>query len=426
MMKQGDTNGMRGKHVTGSPGLQQEVDRLVARGQDAAGELVELLLREAVTKKASDLHIEPLGDALHARYRIDGVLRDGALIPCSLHERLVGRIKVLADLVAYRSDIPQEGRIGSGLGLNGVELRVSTFPTIHGEKITIRILDSSQVLMQLAELGFSPQALDPFRDTILRPGGTVLLTGPSSSGKTTTMYAALCEIHEKRSAEAHIVTVEDPVEFDLGFVSQTQIRPYGELTFPRALRSLLRHDPEVIMVGEIRDPETAQIVIQAGLTGHMVISTIHSGSAAGVFTRLIEMGIEPFLVASSVSAVLAQRLVRLTCSGCRKEDGHDPQLWQHFGFEKPPAWRPARGEGCAKCDATGYLGRTAMMELLLVRGAVREAVLKRSTTGAIEEAARAGGMKTLLEDGLEKVRQGMTTMEELARILLPEERTGPV
>jgi type II secretory ATPase GspE/PulE/Tfp pilus assembly ATPase PilB-like protein len=321
-------------------------------------------------------------------------------------------------MVVYQKEVPQDGRIDASEERCGQEMRVSTFPTVYGEKTVIRLLGSHGDFLELDALGFQEEAVGGLRDLVFRPQGTLLLTGPSSSGKTTTIYALLHEIMERRQPAPHIVTIEDPVEYRLGKISQTEINPHAGFTFESALRSMLRQDPEVIMVGEIRDAETARTAIQAGLTGHLVISTIHSGTAAGVFTRLLDMGIEPFLIASSVTGVLAQRLVRVNCSHCTSEYEPEEALSVRFGLGDKGV-RFQHGTGCDECQGIGYLNRTAIGELLLVNEEIADLVLERSRTRPLHEAAIRNRMVTLAGDGVLKVRKGITTLEEMRRVLPP-------
>ncbi|MBI4559178.1 MAG: type II/IV secretion system protein [Candidatus Hydrogenedentes bacterium] len=382
---------------------------------------VDAILTEAASHHASDVHFEPLEDALYIRFRVDGMRHDVARISKDHHPRIIARLKILAKLVVYQRDVPQDGRIEPKETSGAQAMRVSTFPTVYGEKAVVRVLGLQDQLLRLDALGFAPLVVAQLRELLARPQGTVLLTGPSSSGKTTTIYALLQELIEGRKNATHTVTIEDPVEYRLGRIAQTEIRPDTGFTFANALRAILRQDPEVIMVGEIRDPETAHTAIQAGLTGHLVISTIHSGTAAGVFTRLLDMGVETFLLASSVSGVLAQRLVRRNCPHCLETYAPDPALLARFGLDDQ--FRFQRGAGCEACQGIGYRGRTAIGELLLTNETLCDLVLQRSRTRTLHEVAVKCGMATLLNDGLEKVRQGITTMEELQRVLPPGDKT---
>lgn len=400
------------------PEFQDRILHALEHNGDAGPtDVVEFALCQGVLHGASDIHFEPWTDVIALRYRVDGIMQDVARIPRQHQARIVARIKVLAQMAVYRHDIPQDGRIDAGLTASGHAMRVSSFPTVDGEKIVVRILGATHSLLGLDDLGFDDDAVARLRDLIVRPQGTLLLTGPSSSGKTTTIYSLLREL-TGRQIRSHIVTIEDPVEYKLEGISQSQVNPQIGFTFDQALRALLRQDPEVIMVGEIRDTETARMAVQSGLTGHLVISTIHSGSACGVFTRLLDMGIEPFLVASSVTGVLAQRLVRRTCAHCREEYTPDPALLSRYG-QSLSGTVFLRGAGCDACDGIGYRGRSAIGELLSVSPKLAALILQRPTTMAIQDLAQEQALRTLAESGLEKVRRGLTTLEELHRILPP-------
>ncbi len=396
--------------------IQAALVEQLGSGEEGVTIAVDTALTQAVKHRASDLHFEPWEECVSLRYRIDGILHEIAEIPKEYQAKIIARIKILAKMVVYQKDVPQDGRIDPAEVECRQGMRVSTFPTVNGEKTVVRILGTTQDLIPLGSLGFCPEVVGALCDVIARPQGTLLLTGPSSSGKTTTIYALLRQLLELRDPPPHIVTIEDPVEYRVRKVAQTEVNPHAGFTFEAALRSILRQDPEVIVVGEIRDVETARIAIQAGLTGHLVISTIHSGSAAGVFTRLLDMGIESYLIASSVTGVLAQRLVRLNCSHCSEPCKPDSSLVAQYGIEKGSgSFR--RGAGCEKCQGIGYRGRTAMGELLLVNDEISELILDRSRTQVLHEAALRGRMVTLVEDGVGKAEEGLTTLEELRRVL---------
>lgn len=392
------------------------VDSLENNDDTGVADAVDLMISQGAYHAASDIHIEPWADCLSLRYRIDGILQQVAVIPLDFQAKIAARIKVLADLVVYRKDVPQDGRIDIEKVSCGRPMRISTVPTIKGEKIVIRLLGDSPDLYELDTLGFQPHVTEALREIITRSQGTLLLTGPSSSGKTTTIYALLREMMQLQKNATNIVTIEDPVEYTIDKVAQIQVNPHVDFTFANALRSILRQDPEVIMVGEIRDAETAKMAVQSGLTGHFVISTIHSGTAAGVFTRLIDMGIEPFLVASSISGVLAQRLLRLNCPDCAKPYTPDPILFRHFGHEETNG-EFFRGKGCKACQGIGYRGRACVGELLMVNQAIAEYVLQRPTTAQLHRMAVDQGMETLEDDAMKKAAKGITTIEELGRVL---------
>lgn len=377
---------------------------------------VDLIISQGAYHGCSDIHLEPWSDYFSLRYRIDGILHQCAFIPKEFQPKINARIKVLADLVVYRKDVPQDGRIDFEKTTCGRPLRVSTVPTIKGEKTVIRLLGDTVELYNLETLGFVPEVVETLQGIITRTSGTLMLTGPSSSGKTTTIYALLREMMDLQKNTTNIVTIEDPVEYTMDHISQIQTNPHVDFTFATALRAILRQDPEIIMVGEIRDLETARMAIRAGLTGHFVISTIHSGTAAGVFTRLLDMGIEPFLVASSVTAVLAQRLVRLNCPECAEVYKPEPGMRARFDSSKKRV-KFYRGAGCDSCNTIGFRGRATIGELLAVDQELAEAILEQPTTSQLEEMAVKKGMETMAEDGYGKAQKGITTLEELIRVL---------
>jgi type II secretory ATPase GspE/PulE/Tfp pilus assembly ATPase PilB-like protein len=400
------------------PEIQPRIDEICSDRENYISRLVDLVIEKAVELRASDIHFEPL-ESLAIRYRIDGVLIDIAEIPSGHHDRIAARIKVLAKLPSYEKDVPLDGRIEKDYG-EGLDLRVSTFPTVRGDKVVIRIFDSQSHLFGLEELGLGEDVLSRFKSLIMRPEGTIILTGPSNSGKTTTIYSALESIYDVKRNTVNIATIEDPVERDLRKFSQTQIAPTRGLTFHSALRSLLRQDPDVIVVGEIRDAETANTAIRAGMTGHLVVTTIHSGTAPGVLARLMEMGLEPFILASSITGILAQRLVRKVCTGCSDRSSPPTALLQQFGIDDAVSEQSV-GRGCSGCGGTGYRGRTVISELLVMDDALREAVLARSPVNDLKRIAGDSGMRDLLFDGLDKINAGVTNLEELARVIIPNE-----
>lgn len=398
--------------------IEEQLEHLLQLGDTGASQAIDLVICQAMHHNASDLHFEPWRDSLSIRFRLDGVLHEVAMLPKKHQDRIIARLKVLANLVIYQKEIPQDGRIESHKDRLDGALRASTFPTIYGEKVVIRIIDSQNDLLYLDSLGFRLEVIKALRRIIFKPQGTLLLTGPSSSGKTTTIYSLLRELMVLHASSRHIVTIEDPVEYQLGRISQTQINLQLGLTFETAFRSLLRQDPDVIMVGEIRDGITARTAIQAGLTGHLVISTIHSGSCVGVFTRLLDMGVEPFLAASSVTGVLSQRLVRSNCKECAKPYTPDPELRAQYGLPaRGPKYR--QGQGCDACRGIGFDGRVAIGELLEVNDEVGDLVLTRARTRTLQEAALRSGMVTLLDHALEKICAGETTLEELRLVVPP-------
>ena len=379
--------------------------------------LVKCLILDAIKANASDIHIEPWESTLVVRIRLCGVLQEMVHLPLDLMEKISGRLKVMANLISYQMDLPQEGHAPPQPDCGGVELRISVFPTVRGEKIVIRIFDPSNRSFDLAQLGFEEETQNTFLRLLGRPNGLVLLTGPTGSGKTTAIYAALTQIVNRAGPALSISTVEDPVEFNLPMISQAQINLAKEFTYPRALRSLMRQDPQVIMIGEIRDAETAAIAVQAGLTGHLVISTIHSGSTAGVFARLINMEIEPFLLASSISGVLGLRLIRTNCSFCREPYTPPQGLLRQLPPEAVQAARFQHGRGCGECLETGYTTRTALTEMLLVDEILRDAILQKLPTRALQQVAVQQGMQTLWQNGVRRALQGQTTLEEIVRVV---------
>ena len=379
--------------------------------------LFHCILVDAVRAEASDIHIEPWESTIVVRIRLAGVLQELAHLPLDLMDKLAGRIKVLANLISYQTDLPQEGHVPASPELGGVELRVSVFPTVRGEKIVVRIFDPRNRSFDLAGLGFEEDTLQTLVRLLSRPNGLILLTGPTGSGKTTAIYAALTHLVNRHGPTISISTVEDPVEFHLPMVSQAQINPHKEFTYPRALRSLMRQDPQVIMIGEIRDAETAAIAVQAGLTGHLVISTIHAGSTAGVFARLINMDIEPFLLASALSGVLGLRLIRTVCPHCAQPAAPDAALQKAVPAEMLALANLRCGAGCPQCLDTGYDGRTALTEMLVVDEVLRDAILQKMPTRALQQVAIQQGMPTLWQNGLRRVLKGETTFEEILRVL---------
>lgn len=381
------------------------------------GVLVNYLLYDAIKAGASDIHIEPWESTLVVRVRLSGVLTELVHLPLDLMDKISGRFKVMANLVTYQVGLPQEGHASAGPELGGVELRISVFPTTRGEKIVVRIFDPSNRSFDLAGLGFEDDTLKTFVKLLARPSGLILLTGPTGSGKTTAIYAALHHIVQRSGPAVSISTVEDPVEFNLPMISQTQINPAQDFTYPRALRSLMRQDPQVIMVGEIRDAETAAIAVQAGLTGHLVISTIHSGIAVGVFARLINMDIEPFLLASSIIGVLGIRLIRKNCTYCSEAYPPEPSLLRLVPEDAISAAEFRRGAGCAECLQTGFSGRTAVTELLVPDEVFRDALLMKKPTRALQEIAVQQGLQTMWQSGLHRVLKGQTTLDEILRVI---------
>ncbi len=379
--------------------------------------LVNCLVQDATNLKASDLHIEPWEDSIAVRARVNGVLTEVAHLPLDLLDKISMRFKVMANLVTYQAGTPQDGTAVGGPELDGVQLRISIFPTTRGEKIVVRLFDPRDRRFDLAALGFEDSTQQGLLRVLKRTSGLLLFTGPTGSGKTSTMYSALCHVMQREGSSVSISTVEDPVEFNLPMVSQTQINPAQGFTYAMALRSIMRQDPQVVMVGEIRDAETAAIAVQAGLTGHLVISTIHSGVSAGAFTRLINMEIEPFMLASSILAVMGLRLVRRNCGNCLQV--YEPPASQLKMVPEAllPQAQFRRGGGCEQCNQTGYAGRLPVSELLVANEPFREAVLKKMPTSALEEIAIQQGMRTLWQNGLCRAIGGQTTLEEIIRVV---------
>jgi type II secretory ATPase GspE/PulE/Tfp pilus assembly ATPase PilB-like protein len=382
--------------------------------------LANCLLQDAVRLGASDLHIEPWENTIAVRARVNGILMEVAHLPLDLLEKISMRFKVMANLVTYQVGLPQDGTCMGGPEIEGIQLRISIFPTTRGEKIVIRIFDPRDRRFDLSSLGFEDSTLQGLLRVLKRTGGLILFTGPTGSGKTSSMYSSLCYLTQRDGSSISISTVEDPVEFNLPMVSQTQINPAQGFTYATALRSIMRQDPQVVMVGEIRDPETATIAVQAGLTGHLVISTIHSGASAGAFTRLINMEIEPFMLASSVLAVLGLRLVRRNCPHCSQPCSPTPSHLKVLPEELISAARFEAGQGCEQCNHTGFLGRMPVSELLLATEPFREAVLKKLPTSALEEIAVSQGMRNLWQNGLDRAMKGQTTLEEIIRVIAAE------
>src|SRR5438552_6969248 len=375
--------------------------------------LVNLLIEEAVTAEASDIHIEPSEDSLRVRYRIDGILYDLEAPPRRLQAAVTSRIKLMAELNIAERRLPQDGRIRMTLNTRRVDIRVSSIPTIHGDSIVTRLLDRQSVFLPLEKLGFSPGMLPRFEGLIRQPHGILLVTGPTGSGKTTTLYGALDKIN---SPDRKIITVEDPVEYQLKGVNQIAGKPKIGLTFATGLRHIVRQDPDVILIGEIRDLETAEIAIQAALTGHMVFSTLHTNDAPGAIPRLQDMGAEPYLIASVLEGVLAQRLVRRICQACRTPETPSAADIEALGVEAPPGVTLYRGLGCDECRNTGYRGRTAIYELFTITEDVRSLILRRASSREIRRLAVEAGMTTLRMDRWSRACEGVTTVEEVLRV----------
>ncbi|GAB6100346.1 GspE/PulE family protein [Halanaerocella petrolearia] len=377
--------------------------------------LVNNIINDGVKLRASDIHIEPLEENVRVRYRIDGILHTETEVPKHTHSALVSRIKIMADLDIAERRLPQDGRVQMTIDDQEIDLRISTLPTVQGEKVVIRILDKNNLMLNIDELGLLSKNKSIFKKMINQPHGMILITGPTGSGKTTTLYSALSSLDTENE---NIITVEDPVEYRLNGINQVQVNPKAGLTFASGLRAILRQDPDVVMIGEIRDQETAEIAIHAALTGHLVLSTLHTNQAAGALSRLADMGIEPFLIASSVMGVVAQRLVRTICSNCKVEADTpliDSQLENYLGVGEKKI-KLYHGTGCHQCNGTGYKGRTAIYEVLELDSEVKQLVVEEASATKIEEEAKKKGMVTLESSGLQKVSQGITTLKEAMRV----------
>jgi general secretion pathway protein E len=415
-----------GPNETENPGGNNDISEacIQSRAEDLLNiankapviKLVNKIFFQAVNSRASDIHIEPYENEARIRFRIDGVLHDVFTLPKQHVAALLSRLKIMANLNIAERRLPQDGQSRIKIGQNLVDIRVSVIPTLGGERVMLRLLDKSNCRLGLSEIGFCPDVLNRFRELIKLPHGIILLTGPTGSGKTTTLYAAMNELNNE---ERNILTVEDPIEYQLPGVGQMQIKSKINLTFASCLRHILRQDPDVIMIGEIRDVETAEIAIHASLTGHLVLSTLHTNDSASAITRLIDMNIEPYLISSSVIAVMAQRLLRVICPQCKRpySPGDDViSLWGENEKVSAPDAQFCKGIGCENCLKTGYLGRTGIFELLLIDDDIRELIAKRQSSHIIKEAAIEKGMLTLRDDGLRKALAGQTTLEDVCRV----------
>lgn len=394
----------------------KEIEELKLKADEAPViKYVNYIFNQAVKTRASDIHLEPQENDLRIRFRIDGILQAIATPPQEIQRLIVPRIKLMSNMNIAEKRVPQDGRIEITTENKGVDLRVSTLPTIDGEKIVIRVLDKSRFLININEMGFSDTNLDDFSDLIHQPFGMLLVTGPTGCGKTSTLYTALNQLN---SVEKNIITVEDPVEYRLKGINQVHMNTKAGLTFASGLRSILRQDPNIIMIGEIRDGETADIAIRAALTGHLVLSTLHTNDAAGAITRLIDMGIEPFLVATSVIGVVAQRLVRIICPACKEPYVVDSDAPVRILLNVSPEDHLIlyRGKGCSNCNRTGYLGRTAIHEILMIDSKIKELINEKKSSDVILDYAIKNGMKTLQQDGLGKALKGITTYQEVLRV----------
>jgi len=377
-------------------------------------QMVDSVITKAVEQGASDIHLEPEQKHFYCRYRVDGILRDYPELPKRYEAAVISRIKIMANMDIAEKRLPQDGRIQLTVANKNVDLRVSTFPTLNGENVVLRILDRSRAFLELSQLGFPPDILKVFEKAITRPYGMILVTGPTGSGKTTTLYAALNKIN---GVEKNIMTLEDPVEYEIARVRQSQVNPKAGLTFATGLRSMVRQDPNIIMIAEIRDKEAADIAIHAALTGHLVFSTLHTNDSTSAATRLIDIGVEPFLVATSVIAILAQRLIRTLCPHCKKSYAPTKEELEVAGLSNAEKGTLFYKEvGCRRCFETGYSGRMGIFEMLVPNDEIKELISKKVSAAVINEAAVRAGMKTLREDGTLKVKEGVTTVAELLRV----------
>ncbi len=392
-----------------------DTSQIMAQTQEAPViKLVNFILIQAIKEMASDVHLEAYENAMRVRYRIDGVLHERLSLPKRMYPAIVSRIKIISEMDIAERRLPQDGRFKIRMNGRDVDFRVNIIPAKFGEKVTIRILDASGLPKELKALGFDEGSLKKFQEGILHPYGIILVTGPTGSGKTTTLYSALRQIN---IPDRHIVTVEDPVEYSLMGINQVQIKPEIGLTFASVLRAILRADPDVVMVGEIRDKETAEISIKAALTGHLTFSTLHTNDSVGAINRLVDMGIEPFLVSSALVMVVAQRLARKICLQCKEPFEVPQNIMKDIGLEgKIVTGALYRGRGCKACNNTGYRGRVGVAEILIVNEEIKELILKRSDSNHIKKTAIAAGMQTLRDNGLTKAAAGITTIEEVMRI----------
>jgi type IV pilus assembly protein PilB len=389
------------------------IDKLIARAEEApVVKLVDLIIRQAIDERASDIHIEPFKDRISLRYRIDGKLYEIPPPAKHLHLAILSRIKILSKLDIAEKRLPQDGGFIVRVENRPIDLRVSTVPTIYGEKVVLRVLDRGAVVLDLGRLGFDSKQLEYIRHAGNAPYGLVFLTGPTGCGKTTTLYAILNEI---RSPTKNIITIEDPVEYKLDGINQVQVKPEIGLTFANALRCFLRQDPDIMLVGEVRDLETAQICIRSALTGHLVLSTIHTNDAASAVTRIIDIGIEPFMVAPSLQLVVAQRLVRKLCPDCKEAYEPSPEQMKNFNIKADLLYKP---KGCVKCKQLGYRGRTCLAEVMIINEDIRSLISKNASFQAIRDAAVKAGMQTLYDTGIKKAEEGVTSLEEALSVTM--------
>ena len=412
--------------ITGQDEGNDDIEHLKDMASEAPViKIVNQIMTQAMSMRASDIHIEPFEHHLKVRYRIDGVIHEVDSPPASMIAAVLSRIKLMARLNIAERRLPQDGRIQLKAQGKEIDMRVSTVPTMHGESVVMRLLDKNSVNLDLSSLGFSPENFKRLQDELKAPHGVLLVTGPTGSGKTTTLYSALTQMN---TPENKVLTVEDPVEYELEGINQIQANPKIGLTFSDALRSIVRQDPDIIMIGEMRDVETARIAVQSALTGHLVLSTLHTNDAASAVTRLMDMGIEDYLIASTVNAVLAQRLVRRLCPQCREAKPALEEMVEELGlrqYQPEGSLRLWVAKGCPACGHTGYKGRSAIHEVLVINDSLRRLVMKHEDAGVLQEEARKHGMRTMYEDGLLKALQGVTTLEEVLRVA-EETPNGPI
>jgi len=373
-------------------------------------QLVNMIIENAVRDRASDIHVEPGEFSVRVRYRVDGILYEKENLPAKMYSAVSSRIKLLSQMNIAERRLPQDGRIKVNVSGRSIDIRVSTIPTVYGESVVMRLLDKEASFITLSDIGFDRTILDIYEEMIMKPYGMILITGPTGSGKSTTLYGSLAKIN---TSEKKIITVEEPVEYLMAGINQIQVRPKIGLTFASGLRHIVRQDPDIIMVGEIRDMETASIAIHAALTGHLLFSTLHTNDAPGAITRLMDMGIENYLVASTLICVMAQRLVRKICPVCRTKDEMPDDAFRRLGAEISEAWI---GKGCEACSGKGYKGRMGIFEVLPISDPIRDLIMRRATNKEMKDKAIELGMRTLREDGIEKVRRGLTTIEEVLRV----------
>ena len=401
-------------HIEGEEEEKSEgLDLLHAQDDSPAVSVVNSMLIKASTVGASDIHFEPYEDQAVVRLRLDGILHDVLTIPSSTYQSVVSRIKVMSNLNVAEKRVPQDGRIRVKIGNRDLDIRVSVVPTVFGERVVLRLLDKTGSLLTLEQLGLLEEEEERVKDLAKKPYGIVLVTGPTGAGKSTTLYAMILHVKDPRK---NIITIEDPVEYQIKGISQIQVNPKVGLTFASGLRSVLRQDPDIIMVGEIRDSETADIAVHAALTGHLVLSTLHTNDAPSAITRLADMGIEPFLIASSLEGVIAQRLVRRICENCREEYEPSEEELRELGIEERIE-KFYRGKGCESCLGTGYRGRIAIFEVLTIDDDLRSLITQTQDSNEIKKLARKKGFRTMIEDGIEKIKRGITTSSEVISVV---------